>query len=109
MAIDPNTPSLSAASHIEQTPEVCGGKPRISGTRIRVQDVVVWHERLGLAADEIVSRWPQLSLADVYAALTLYHDHREQIDADMESGRRSVLEIQKRHPSKLDRRALSDE
>jgi uncharacterized protein (DUF433 family) len=109
MAIDPNTPSLSAASHIEQTADVCSGKPRIIGTRIRVQDVVVWHERLGLSADEIVSRWPQLTLADVYAALTFYHDHRAEIDAAMESGRKSVQEIQTRYPSKLDRRSLSDE
>ena len=29
--------------HIEITPGVCGGKPRIAGHRIRVQDIVVWN------------------------------------------------------------------
>jgi uncharacterized protein (DUF433 family) len=33
--------------HIEITPGVCGGKPRIEGTRIRVQDIYVWHEAQG--------------------------------------------------------------
>ncbi len=32
------------AEHIEITPGVCGGKPRITGHRIRVEDIVVWHE-----------------------------------------------------------------
>jgi hypothetical protein len=30
-----------------------------------------------------VASFPQLSLADVYAALAYYHDHREQIDQDI--------------------------
>ncbi|MEO3706895.1 DUF433 domain-containing protein [Trichormus azollae] len=34
--------------HIEITPGICGGKPRIAGHRIRVQDIVIWHEQMGL-------------------------------------------------------------
>jgi uncharacterized protein (DUF433 family) len=33
-----------------------------------VQNVVIWHERMGLCADEIATEYG-LSLADVYAAL----------------------------------------
>ncbi len=40
--------------HIVVTPDVAGGKPRISGHRITVQNIVIWHERMGLSADEIV-------------------------------------------------------
>lgn len=58
----------TASSHIVMTPAVAGGKPRITGHRITVQDIVVWHERLGVSADEIASEYG-LSLADVYAAL----------------------------------------
>lgn len=43
------------AGHIEITPDVCGGKPRIVGHRITVQNIVVWHERMGLSADEIAT------------------------------------------------------
>jgi len=68
--------------HIESTPEICGGKPRIAGHRIRVQDIVLWTEQ-GQSADEIVSSFPQLTLADVYAALAFYHDHQAAIDADI--------------------------
>jgi len=73
------------AEHIEITPGVCGGKPRIVGHRITVQNVVLWHERGGLSPDEIVSRHPGLTLADVYAALTYYHDHRDEIRAQIQA------------------------
>ena len=69
--------------HIEKTPGTCGGKPRIAGTRIRVVDVMIWHELQGLSADEIVSEYPHLSLADVHAALAYYHDNREEIRQQM--------------------------
>jgi uncharacterized protein (DUF433 family) len=73
-------PTLTA--HIELTPGICGGRPRIAGHRIRVQDIVLWTEQ-GQSADEIVGDFPQLSLADVYSALAYYHDHREDIDRDI--------------------------
>jgi uncharacterized protein (DUF433 family) len=40
--------------HITKTPGICGGRPCIAGHRIRVQDIVVWHQKRGYSADEIV-------------------------------------------------------
>jgi uncharacterized protein (DUF433 family) len=74
---------LTLNSHIEITPDICGGKPRIAGHRIRVQDIAVWHDVQGQSADEIVSRFPQLTLADVHAALAYYFDHRDEIVRQM--------------------------
>lgn len=76
-----------------------GGKPRIAGHRITVQDIVVWHERLGLSADEITSEYG-LSLADVYAALAHYDDHREEIDRSTRADEAFVAELRRRIPSK---------
>lgn len=87
--------------HIESTPGVCGGKPRLAGTRIRVQDVVIWHERMNLSADEIASKHPQASLAAIYAALAYYHDHRAEIDEQMRRGEELVEELRQAYPSKL--------
>ena len=70
------------SQHIEITAGTCGGKPRIAGTRVRVQDIVVWTEQ-GQSPDEIFTSFPHLSLADVHAALAYYHDHRRQIDEDL--------------------------
>jgi uncharacterized protein (DUF433 family) len=47
---------------------VAGGKPRIAGHRITVQDIVIWHERLKVSADEFASEYG-LARSDVYAAL----------------------------------------
>ncbi len=89
------------SEHIEITPGVCGGKPRIAGHRIRVQDVVVWHEQMGMSPDEIVSRYPTITLADVYAALTYYHDHLEEIRQQMRESDAFVQELQAKIPSKV--------
>lgn len=89
--------------HIETTPGVCGGKPRIAGHRIRVMDVVVWHEQLGLSPDEIVSRHPDLTLADVHAALAYYFDHRGEIQEDIANERRFAEEMRRETPSLLRR------
>jgi uncharacterized protein (DUF433 family) len=101
--------TVALDAHIEITPGTCGGKPRIAGHRIRVEDIVVWHERLGQSVDEIVSRFPQLSLADVYAALTYYHDHRKEIDRQMEADEKFLEEIRRQYPSKLKAKLAGDE
>lgn len=75
--------SVAVIDHIDTDPEVCGGKPRIAGSRIRVQDIVVWIED-GQSADEIVAGYPHLTLADVYAALAFYHDNRVLIDRQLQ-------------------------
>ena len=87
--------------HIVSTPGTCGGRPRIAGSRIRVQDIVVWHEVHGLSADEIVSQFPGLTLADVYAALTYYHDHREEIRQHMRDAEAFVEAFKQRYPAKI--------
>ena len=86
--------------HIEITPGIAGGKPRIAGHRITVQDIVVWHERMGMSADEICAAY-DLSLADVYAALAYYFDHRADIDQRIEDSEAFVEELRKRTPSIL--------
>lgn len=90
----------TVSRHIEITPGVAGGKPRVAGHRITVEDVVIWHERLGMSPDEIGTEY-SLSLADVYAALTYYHDHREEIDQAISLDEAFITELRKRTPSRL--------
>jgi uncharacterized protein (DUF433 family) len=90
----------TVSTHIEVTPGVAGGKPRIAGHRITVQDIVVWHERLGLSADEIATEYG-LTLADVYAALAYYYDHQEEIARMISADEQFIAQLRKRIPSKL--------
>lgn len=91
---------IVTTQHIEGSPEVAGGKPRITGHRITVQNVVIWHERMGLNADAIASQH-ELSLADVYAALAYYYDHRQAIDEVILADESYVAELRDLTKSKL--------
>lgn len=92
-----------SGDRIVSTPGTCGGKPRIAGHRIKVADVAVWYERMGLSPDEIVSTWPSISLSDVHAALAYYYDHRDQIDADIRAGEEFVEKYRAGQPSMFDK------
>lgn len=92
--------AVSLAQHIEITPGVKGGRPRITGRRITVHNIVIWHERMGLSADEIASAH-DLGLADIYAALAYYYDHRAEIDEELRSDDALVDELRRNMPSKL--------
>jgi uncharacterized protein (DUF433 family) len=93
--------SATKAERIVSKPGVCGGKPCIAGTRIRVQDIFVWHELQGKSADEIVSGFPQLTMADVYGALEYYWDHREEIRRQMQAETELVAQMKQKYPSLL--------
>jgi uncharacterized protein (DUF433 family) len=87
--------------HIVSTPDTCGGKPRIAGSRIQVKHIVVMHERQGMKPEEIVTEYPHLTLAGIYSALAYYHDHREQINADIRAELEWYEEMKAKHPSRL--------
>ena len=93
----------SLDQHIEITPGISGGKPRIAGHRITVHNIAIWHERLGWSVDEIASEY-DLTLGDVYAALAYYFDHREEIDKEIEDDRLFAEELRQRTPSILQQR-----
>lgn len=85
---------------IERTRDVLGGKPRISGRRISVEQIVIWHEWMDRSADEIATEY-DLALADIYAALAYYYDHQAEIDESIQDSQDFIKEIRQRIPSKL--------
>ena len=91
---------IMTAPHIAISQDIAGGKPRITGHRITVQHIVIWHERMGLSADEIASNHG-LSLAEIYAALTYYYDHRQEIEEAILADESYVVELRKRITSNL--------
>ncbi len=88
-------------NHIEKTPGVCGGKARVAGHRIRVQDIAIEHETWGQSPDEIAANHRGLTLADVYAALAYYHDHRDAIQREIEEDRAFAEQFRKDHPDSV--------
>lgn len=68
--------------HIVMTPRICGGRPRIDGTRISVESIARFVND-GVSAAMIVETLPHLTLASVYDALGYYHDHKAEMDAEI--------------------------
>jgi uncharacterized protein (DUF433 family) len=89
----------SLGDRILSTPGIRGGKPRIAGHRITVSDVAIWHERMGMSPDDIVSEYPTITLSDVHAALAYYYDHRDAVDREILEGDEFVRKLRAGAPS----------
>jgi uncharacterized protein (DUF433 family) len=64
---------------IEATPGVCGGDPRIAGTRIPVW-ILEGYRRLGLSEAQILEAYPGLRAADLVNAWSYVADHADEIE-----------------------------
>ena len=91
---------------IERRKGVCGGKPAIAGTRIKVTQVAAEYERLGWTPDEIADAHPHLRLEQVHDALSYYYENRTELDAEIYSEEKLVAELQQRYPPKAVRGCL---
>ncbi len=90
----------SVQAHIVATPGIAHGRPRIAGHRIRVQDVAVWYESMGMTPDEMTDQFG-LTLGEVHAALSFYFDHRQEIQRDLERDRKLIADDKRRTPSRV--------
>jgi len=88
-------------AHITKTLGVCGGKACIKGHRIRVMDIVMWHEMHNNTAQEIIEMFPGITRADIFAALTYYFDNREEIENDFARTEVIAEEFEKEFPSAI--------
>jgi uncharacterized protein (DUF433 family) len=80
-------------SHITKDPQVCGGKACIDGTRVRVLDLVCML-RQALSPQDMLGAYPSLTLAQVYAALSYYHENPQEISADLDRDREAAERIE---------------
>ena len=91
--------------HIAITPNVVGRKPRVAGHRIKVQHIAIWHNEMKIPVAEIAKDY-NLSLADIFAALAYYHDHKEEIDKDIKDDEEFGEAMRKETPLKLNEKLL---
>src|ERR1700679_445210 len=88
-------PIAQPKQHIVSTPGVCGGKPCIAGTRVRVWDIAV-RAQAGESPDDVLTHFPHLTLSDVHAALAYYYDNREAIDQQAAEDERFAEQLRQR-------------
>jgi uncharacterized protein (DUF433 family) len=93
---------VMAINHIVKTPGICGGKPRIDGTRLPVHGIVALIQD-GATIEELIEGYAHLSLteAQIHAALAYYYDHRKEID-DLLKREDEVFETMKREKAEVE-------
>jgi uncharacterized protein (DUF433 family) len=87
---------VSIGSLIEQTPGVCGGHPRIAGTRVPVHRITQYY-RLGYGPEEILNLLNSLSLSQVYAALTYALVNPAEIDQALQEEEQVADQLTPQH------------
>ena len=92
--------ALTLEQHIESTPGIRSGKPRLAKTSLTVADVAILHLRLGYSLAEIAGDY-EVSLAAIHAAMSYYYDHQDKIEADMAESEKFAAELARSTPSLL--------
>ena len=87
---------VEIGSMIARTVGIKGGTPHIAGTGVTVRTIVRYY-KLGMSPGEIAAEYPQLDLAQVYAALAHYHANRDEMDADMAAEEAESDRIEREH------------
>jgi uncharacterized protein (DUF433 family) len=72
--------------------------PVISGTTMKVTELVLAQAAYGWGAEELHIQFSHLTLGQIYSALAYYWDHREELDGDIERRLEKVNQIQKHTP-----------
>ncbi len=77
------------------------GVVRVGGTRVTL-DTVVEAFQEGLTPEEIQQQYPSLGLADVYAAVTYYLHHREEVETYLAERTRRRQAVRQQVESRFD-------
>lgn len=87
--------------YISIDPKISGGQPVISGTRIKVMDIAVRYELMGISADKIIDEYPHLKLEQIHDALSYYYEHKDMFDKKYREDQSFLAHLKKQYPSRL--------
>ncbi len=93
-------PAKTLDQRIVQTHGICGWKPRIDGHRITVQNIAIWHDRLGWSVDKIADEF-DIDIADIYVAMAYYFSHRKKLDCSIKESKIFAEKLRDQIPSLL--------
>ena len=91
-------------AYIETRPGVRGGAPVIVGTGIKVLDVAVRYEVMGMNPKEIMVALPRLDLAQIHAAFSYYYAHKAEIDKEWKTSLKKIGRLRAAQASILEQK-----
>lgn len=68
--------------------------PVISGTTMKVVELITDHLAYGWSPEELRLQHPSLTMGQIYSALAYYWDHQTELDRDIEKRLQRVDQIQ---------------
>ena len=75
--------TIESINLIYRDPSVRRGRPCIVGTGLRVMDIVM-EQQQGEREPEKIALLYEIPIGEVYAALAYYHEHKKEIDRDIQ-------------------------
>jgi uncharacterized protein (DUF433 family) len=84
-------PAATAYPHISLDEDQV---PFVTGTTMKVVELVMAQRAHGWSAEELHFQFPHLSLGEIHSALGYYWDHQEELDQDIERRSARVKQIQ---------------
>ena len=87
--------------YISINTKISKGSPVITGTRIRVIDIAIEYDRLGLTPDQIIDAHPHLTLEAIHDALSYYYENRSMMDKEIKSKKDMIRKLAQKVPSIL--------
>ncbi len=74
------------------------GVPMISGTTMKVVELVTAQQAYGWSPEELAYQYPYLTLGQIHSALAYYWDRQQELDEDMARRDALVDELRSRTP-----------
>src|SRR4030067_655589 len=90
--------------YITADKKIRSGEPVISGTSIRVLDVAIRYEVMGMSPEDIITVFPHLNLSQIHDALSYYYEHKNEMDKAWKAAIKDTDAMRRRHPSVLERK-----
>jgi uncharacterized protein (DUF433 family) len=96
LEIQPITAPLAADSN---------GVIKIAGSRVTL-DTVIGAFMRGATAEEIAQQYPSITLADVYATISYYLQHQDEVDKYLEKRRKHAKAVREQNKKRFDQSGI---
>ena len=83
------------------------GVARVGGTRVTLDTVVRAFTR-GATAEEIAQQYPSLNLPDIYATISYYLQHRNDVDQYLEKRRKHAQAVKRENQKRFDQTGIRE-
>lgn len=89
---------------VERRAGLRGGAPVLAGTGIRVLDVAIRYEVMGMTPEEIMVALPHLTLSQIHGALSYYYAHKPELDQEWKTALKKIERLRSGHSSATGRK-----